>query len=78
MLDDEDIKMGEDHDEDNLVVDKKDDKNDRNKVIGIGKNSVIVSCSHKSSKKEVAIKIISKKDKKESEIEDIRDCIKMY
>ena len=74
MLDDEEIKIGQDHDVDSNE-NYEDNKND---IIAHGKNSVIVPGSHKSSKKEVAIKIIQKKNKSQADIEDIRDCIKMY
>ena len=49
-------------------------------ILGRGKsgNSIIVQGFHKKSKKQVAIKIISKKNMKMQEIDNTRDQIKMY
>ena len=40
--------------------------------------NIVVEGTHKKSNKKVAIKVISKKDKTVSEIEAIRDIIKLY
>jgi len=50
-----------------------------NKFLGYGRaNSEIVQGLHKQSKKQVAIKIIPKRDRTLTEIDKMREVIKMY
>jgi len=51
----------------------------QNHVLGFGRrDSVVVKGIHKGSKKEVAIKIISKKGKTMTEVDKMREVVKMY
>ena len=76
-LDDDDLKIGEDH-ENAEKVNLPDGEN-LNQVIGYGKaGAIIIKGIHKSTKREVAIKIISKKNLTGPQIEDLRDLYKIY
>ena len=69
-----DIKLGEDASKSDFTID-----DHRSTFPMKGRNgNQIVKGQHRVTKQEVAIKIIPKEDKSVSEIEDIRETIKMY